>query len=226
MIKQYLAYLQESRELHLQLAKSMFEADNGNLFPLDLFAVAVFKRSMSLVQGFISAIENENFICAMPLVRLQLDNVLRFSASSLVENPHDLAIQVLDGKAIRNIKSIENERMTDRYLVNKLSEQPDLSWMKKVYEETCGYIHLSDKHFFNAMGVKKEKGEYSRTIQFQISEKDTFISETLKIEVISAMIRITKYLLQILGSWVWTKNNSDIASKAWQEHNKHFFNLT
>ena len=55
----------------------MAEVDKGNVYPVDLRVNAVLHRSTNLVRGFALLIEQRNFICAAPLLRLQIDNCLR-----------------------------------------------------------------------------------------------------------------------------------------------------
>jgi len=103
-IDKKLKHLENSKDLHLELLKMTIEADNKNLFALDLLAIAVYKRSISLINGFCDSIRNNNFICAAPLIRLQLDNLIRFYASFIVKNPHQFVSDVIEGKHIRNLE--------------------------------------------------------------------------------------------------------------------------
>ncbi len=203
-IELVLKELEDSKSTHLEIAKNMMEAYDSSLYTLDLLACAVFKRSLSLIRGFCTSIREKNFICAAPLVRLQLDNLLRFYASFIVRDPHQFAADILGGAHIRNLRDMDNKRMTDRYLVEKLSEEYE--WIKSVYEETSGYIHLSNKHIFNAMQPKADGQEYS----FVIGDEDTeFVKDELVLEATLAMREITVILLKHLHGWAWSKDNPD-----------------
>jgi hypothetical protein len=216
-IETELKELESSKTLHLEIAKNMMEAYNSSLYPLDLLAVAVFKRSLSLIRGFSDSIRNKNFICAAPLVRLQLDNLLRFYACFIVTNPHDFAVQILDGKHVRNLRDMENKKMTDRHLVEKLSKE--FPWIKPVYEETSGYIHLSNKHIFNTMNSKVE--DEKRVFTVIVGDEDSeFVKDSLILEAIQAMKEITKVLLKHLHGWAYTKDNPDKIDQA-RKNNSH-----
>ena len=93
--------IDDRKDEHLQLIKKMLEADGGNLFPLDLLATAVLKRSMSLCAGFTALVRTGNYTSAASLLRLQLDSCLRFYAAFIVEKPHEFAENVLAGTAVR-----------------------------------------------------------------------------------------------------------------------------
>jgi len=200
LLKEKLDQLGKLLKAHPDKGMAMMKADNAAIFPLDFLAVAVYKRSMSLISGFTVMIESKNFICAAPLVRLQLDNALRFYATSLVDKPHDLAIDFIGGKQIKEFRDKENgKKLTDFYLVEKLSEKFD--WITKVYKETSGYIHLSEKHFFNATKINSFKPGFI----INVGIEDSLITIENRIEAIETMIAITNVVLWLLDSWTYTK---------------------
>jgi hypothetical protein len=94
-----------------------------------------------------------------------------------VEQPHDLAHNVLKGKSIRDMKDRNGKHMTDRHLVNTLATK--YKWMPKVYESTSGFIHLSDKHLFSIFD--EAKGE--RSVSMRIAADDENIPPELWIEL-------------------------------------------
>lgn len=185
---------------HFEVTEKIIKADDAKIFALDLLAVSVAKRSISLVSGFTTMIKEENFICAAPLLRLQLDNALRFFAAFLVEDPHELAKGCIDGVPIKNFKDRKTkEKLTDAYLVKKLGEFHE--WIADVYKDTSGYIHLSEKHFYNAFGKKDEAAKFG----FAIGEKDQFIGEKERFEAVYLMFQLTSLVLWTLNNWALTK---------------------
>ena len=121
------------------------EAGNSKLFTLDFLAISVNNRAISLLNGYVSLVKSKNYLTAVSLIRLQLDNALRFFASTLVENSNDFAMHFIEGKAIKDYKDINGKRLSDNYLSKKLDVY--FKGTQKLYSDTCGYIHLSDKHF-------------------------------------------------------------------------------
>jgi len=214
-LEEALERLEEQSKIHLTVTMSFLSADEAKMYPLDLLAISASKRSMSLIGGFTTMIREHNFICAAPLVRLQLDNSLRFYAAFLVDDPHELARGFIDGKSIRTFKERSSkEKLSDRLLVNRLSEHHP--WITKVYEETSGYIHLSEKHFFNTIG--KTAGD--QKLKLVGGEKDQFISEKDRFDAVIIMIKLTNILLWLLNSWTLTKETPDPV--AWMK--KHGIN--
>ncbi len=120
--------------------------DQGKVYPLDTLAIGAIKRCVSQTSAFKLLVEAGNLMCARALLRLQIGNGLRFYAAFLVDEPHQFAVVVLQGKRIDKIKDSNGIHLRDSYLVEKL--KPDYPWLEEVYKITSGYIHLSDRAMF------------------------------------------------------------------------------
>jgi hypothetical protein len=190
-------------KIQTAMGKAMMEADGGAFYPLDFLAIAVLDRSQALIAGFCSMVEARNLVCAAPLVRLQIDNCLRFYAAFIVKDPHDFAVSVLKGVSVRKLRDRDNKLMTDRHLAEKLSEK--YPWIMKLYEETSGYIHLSEKHIFNA--ITDAPGD--RTVSFKISPEDIDVDDEVYIEATKAFKAATNVLLEHIHGWTYTKANPE-----------------
>jgi len=201
-----LARLSSYREKHFDLAKYVIEAYGGALYPLDLLIVASLNRSLCLLKGFIALIEARNFLAAAPLVRLQIDNCLRVSAGTLVDDPHEFALKVFEGVPVKQIKDRRGRKMTDNYLVKELSRA--YPWVEKVYMETSGYIHLSEKHFYNAI-----QAEEHHHLNMKITDEDAYIPDGVYIEAIEAFKAATDLLFEYIYGWGFTKDNPEDAAK-------------
>jgi hypothetical protein len=187
---------------HTQMGEKMLTAHDGDLFPMDLLGAAVLNRSMRLIKGFSALIPN-NFVSAAPLVRLQLDNLLRFHAAFLVTDPHGFVIQVLGGTPINKLTSFEGTKLTDAFLVGKLSSKyPDI---KSFYERGCSYVHLSDLHILHAV---QSGGE--RAISITISEEEPEVTDELRLDAVETMIVITERLLNHISGWIHTKAKPEL----------------
>ena len=192
----------ESKENQLlEIAKKL---NSGNFYPLDFLSNAVINRSLKLIFGFTTLLKDDNFIAASHLVRCHLDNIIRFSASWIVNDPHDFATKVIDGIKIDSLMDKNGKLMKDWYLRNLLNEEHP--WITNVYKQSSGYIHFSNKHIFNSIQSVDSK---ERIMQFSFSKKDNDIDENLKIEAIQCMGEITEILLDYLNGWYYTKENPD-----------------
>ncbi len=189
------------RQKHIDLSINMLTVAGGKFFPVDLFCNAILNRSVCLLKGFISQINEKNFISAAPILRLQLDNLLRLSAVWQVEKPHDFASDVMGGEQINRMKNRGGEKMYDKLLVRNLEK--DFPWVVSVYENTSGYVHFSHKHFANSFQFSGE-----RTIALKISDVDEYIKEEIYLEAILAFNEITNAIFKFVDGWVATKTRN------------------
>jgi hypothetical protein len=191
--------LRAYRDRHVELGRLMYES--GPLFPLDLLATAAMNRSLNLTMAFCTLIEVRSFLAAAPLIRLQLDSCLRLSAAWLVDDPHAFADKVLYGERVDKMKDSDGQFMRDNYLTNRLAEE--YPWVAEVYKETSGYIHLSNKHIFNAHRPGDEEG----ILEGRIAEGDSYVRDDLYLEAIAAFKAITDILFDYVHGWAYTKAN-------------------
>lgn len=194
-------------ERFLEIGHKMVSADNGNLYGMDLFAVGAIKRAVALVAGFRLMVERRNFVCAGALLRIHVDTALRFFATFIVKDPHKFALEVLGGTRIDKLVDANGNRLSDRYLVERLSR--DYPWLPNVYERTSGYVHFSSTHFLGAL-VDADDG--TRAISMFVSGEDNAIPKDLYIEAINAFVAASDILLKYLEGWVFTKNNPEYVS--------------
>ncbi len=207
-LSQAIDFLRNYRQKHLDLSILFMEADNGNVFPLDLLMISTLNRSMCLLKGFIELIESKNFISAAPLVRLQLDNGLRLFAGTLVNDPHEFSIQIMMGTPVKKQKDISNNLMNDTYLVNKISKI--YPWINEVYKSTSGYIHLSEKHFWNAIKADEKK---ENTLNMKITDVDAFVTEKDYIEAVLTFRNATDVIFAHVSGWIKCKEDPKKAAE-------------
>ena len=196
-------YFEEISELDNKLIKTVgniIRANNSAMYQMDLFSSAVVNRSLELSKGFESMIKSGFFLCAAPLLRLQLDNLLRYSALWLVEDPDMVCEAVLGGKAIRKIKDKSGKKMTDAHLVSVLSKS--IEWIAPVYDKTCGYIHFSESHFHKTI-LSANDGK----IEIGIGDRAKPVPAEALEEACAAYQAITLELLSYLDSWLKRKQS-------------------
>ena len=193
--------LEKTEQDLIRCGKDMIE--NSDLYQFDLLVSAVLNRTLALMNGFRILILNNNYICAAHLVRLHLDSLLRLSAAWLVDDPQELSGDILKGTSLRKIRDRENNLLTDKYLVGKLL--PKYPWIQSVYDATCGYVHLSNKHMMVSARVKKA----TRTMEVSISTEERFIDDVYRIEGIMGMIKISECIIEFVNAWIYKKRNKN-----------------
>jgi hypothetical protein len=214
-LKEDISSLDNLSKRFIEIGTRVMESDNGNIFPADLFVIAAINRSMCLISGLKLLIENNNFLCAAPLVRMQIDNAARLYAGTLVEKPHKLVEDMIKGTPINKQKDRNGNLLTDSYLIKKLSEL--LPWITKVYKNTSGYIHLSEKHIINTYS-SGEKGRFT----LRIAADTKLLPESLYSELIHAFIAISEKLFDIIEGWIFSKEHPLVVQELIkQQKSKH-----
>ncbi len=182
--------LRSLRDMYDGTAKEVFGHAPGNLYNMDFFYLGALNRSYCLLRGFCDLLESENFMSAVPLVRLQLDCCLRAAAPGLVEDPSLFASAVLGGTSVRDLKDKDGKPLTDACLLDLLVQ--DYPWVRDVYRESSGFIHLSDKHIFNAMRIESER---DHTVLFKVSDRDQFVPGWAYTEAIDVLAKLSAIFL-------------------------------
>jgi len=192
--------LKKLEQEHIKVGKRMLSAAGGKMLVLDLAIVGFLKRSIDLIDGIITLINSWNIIGAAPLVRLQLDNLLRLYYLSTLKNSDDIALEILKGRSFLDMEDSEGKKITDARL--RYYARSQYPWLDKVYEETSKFIHFSDKHYFLTVNSFKEQtGSFELfigkgAINWPESELNTFLD---------AVICITDAILKLIIGWAITK---------------------
>ena len=194
-IEAALANVEADEKRLVELATDMVSAYDGALYPFDFFAVTTLNRSVALSSGFCTMIRAQNLICAGALVRLQLDNALRFFAGFIVDEPHEFFMKVLEGKHIDRMKYKDGNRMTDRYLVTQLADE--YPGIEEVYEKASNYVHLSETHILSTLSkIDRESGS------MKISSRDPTFPDEVYIDTIKTFRACTFIFARYVKRWI------------------------
>jgi hypothetical protein len=121
---------------------------NKPITTADMFGMGIARRSLAMSSGFRSMIEKRNSLCALPMVRMQLDTVLRLYAGFFAPDHRQFCNDVIAGKQIDKMKSDEGKPMKDGYLRDRVARRNP--WVVDVYKTTSGHIHFSERHIYEA----------------------------------------------------------------------------
>ena len=198
--------LESIRDEHDVYGKKLIELSEGKIYPCHAIYLAVLNRSLELYDGFLLLAKKGNYGCCMGLLRMQLDNILRFYGVLITEDQHKTANEIFNGTQLNKIKDKDGNQLRDFYLVKCLSEQND--WIEHVYKLCCGYIHLSDQHIIHMLDRADVEADGKRT--FIISSTDEHIEEKHRVELINAFTEITQGVFKLFTEWkkVSSKYNS------------------
>jgi len=209
-LAQYINELSVSHVKFTKLGEDISQANNQAKYVVDSLASSVINRTIQLTQGYVTLVNTNNYIAAIPLIRIQLDNALRFFSIFQVTDPNDFVLYFMDAKPVYQYKSHTGEKLSDSYLAKKLDDI--FPGIFRLYKETCDYVHLSRQHvhaskYFDAEGkVRLQVMDVNKGI-------DAFSLEA-KINFAYNMLEVGKLIWVILDKWKQTKQSFPIPDPA------------
>lgn len=78
--------LDNMRKNYLELLSEEFKKLSPDDYPMAMIIGSFINRALSLNRGFITLKNDNNFLAALPVVRMQLDNCIRLFAYNCFEN--------------------------------------------------------------------------------------------------------------------------------------------
>jgi hypothetical protein len=171
-------------------------SEDQSMYVSDFIIFGALKRTLALSDGFRGHIRHRNFTCAAALTRLQLDTALRLYAADLYGDTEKYAEEVFHGKPVNKLKGKHGKKLTDAYLADKLSEQ--YPWVKRMYENLCDFVHLSNRHFFTSVASLNET---DRSFKFEISAKDVPRPDSDYFEIVEGFLEAMKISLALAAGW-------------------------
>jgi hypothetical protein len=182
---------------HEARGRRLYEVCNGELFPCDALAFAVLERSLNQAKGFTLLLSNGGYTTGAGVLRMQLDNLLRFHGVMTSGDPHGVANQIANGVPLRKIKDTSSRKMTDQRLLELHdAKNPDI---RTIYDLSSGYIHLSIEHIRHFL--LRSAIDYGQTRIFAIGDADDHMTIDSKIKLVKAYTLITRGVLACIAVW-------------------------
>jgi len=190
----HLKQLNEYKKFLLQLALDCIDRTNEQIL-FNQYISAIINRAIQLNRGYQTLIQEDNYLCAIPLLRMQIDNCFRFYALNLAEDKDQFILDWMNGKKISDHKICGTKiKMTDKSLRDEVAKIfPNLGGM---YDQSCNFVHLSQENLYNTSKVIKG----TRTIQMHITGYDTIKSEVKK-NIDHCMLYATNVLSDMIRAY-------------------------
>ena len=189
---------QRFEEVDKQL-QELFAVFNGEvIFPCSYFVGSIITRTRANNQGFMDLIKVKNHICALALIRLQIDNCILLYQAQLVEDPDEFFQYMANGNEAYKYKG-HKKKKTDFHeskVVKALNYQYEE--IQSLYEATSGFIHFSSKHISSSYKQEfKEDG-----LNLYINRHFTiFYSDEAYKTVYNAMLYTNDVIFDLLQYW-------------------------
>lgn len=202
----YIEQLQKLRKEAISIAAGIV---GETLCSDDLFFCSSVDRCIRLIDGFIPILKDRNLTCVGVLLRIQMDNCMRTYAAFIAEDRNAVIQCVLNGTPIKNLKDTNGTKMTDGHLKNEVSKID--SDFAQVYNNASGYVHLSEKAFYQTVDSCDDS-----IIGIQIGQPLPEKRNTQLLEAADAYIHFVNLHFRMLQAVVESKQKFD----ATQSENK------
>lgn len=174
----------------------------NSLYMEDLFFTSAIDRSVALLDGLASMLQLRNLTCAGIILRSQLDNCMRVFAAFIAEDRKKFIEDFMDGKKISQMKDNQGNKMTDVNLRKRLSEYDNQ--LDTVYQNSSGYVHLSNKAFFMSTTISEDKeNTFELKVGLPIKEK----ANPILLECLDAFMHYVKLQNVFLKKVAISKQN-------------------
>jgi hypothetical protein len=136
--------LEERKDEYVRFLTENMESISTDHIAIIMILASVVNRALALNRGFLQMESDENYLCAIPLVRMQIDNCIRLFAYNMAIDEETYGNWVLSGDLLNKLKDRRtNKSLTDKRVLEELiKEYPHIL---KLYEECSGYVHFSNK---------------------------------------------------------------------------------
>jgi hypothetical protein len=170
----------------------------------DFLLIAALNRTVNISKAYTTLIRDNNFIAAAPLVRINIDTLLRLYASIISEfDRNTFASKVMGGELIKKMKLNGTKKdLRDDTLYLELSKIEGMEWVTDIYKVGSSFIHLEKSHIFSSLKIADDK---ERIVNMTIGFHDAFISESEKFGSAIWMNKIIDSIIQQAQIWMYEK---------------------
>lgn len=169
-----------------------------SIITIDFFCKAILDSACNIDAAFTTLIEQGQRLAALPLLRIQLDNTLTAFAGIMAKNPDDFFLKFLSGNPINQIRSIDGNQMTNKYLIEELDKRighiNDMT-VAELYKKGCKFVHPSSV-LIKASWYLQKQGSF----QFK-NWKESQPFDYEEGDMILDMFITEHYLYQVMDKW-------------------------
>lgn len=199
------------------------------IITIDFFTHSIINSACNIDDAFNKMLQDENYLCAIPLIRMQLDNALMTWAFLICSNEQKFFNTLLGGKEINQLKvdwnvlsqfEITKERLSEMGIAYKPKEQlltnrflyETLNLVfegtAELYKKSCTYVHPSASILKAALFTKQagqiKYKDWEETKPFGYSYED----------IITDYLMANRTLLSLLNRMkVFKETNSILYNK-------------
>ena len=163
------------------------------------FLAGLCNRALALNMGFIDLTTSrfENYLAAIPLIRLMLDNAMTgyafFMAGDTFEERLKFITHLRKGKEIRQFKIAHNKTLMEKFIINEMNHE--IQGIRSLYKKASSYIHFSG-NLINASAQRE-----GNQMWMHVNNLAGIYTDEERLEFWEDMIGANIYMIHIITKW-------------------------
>ena len=195
-LRRWHAGLESLLSRHVEVAQEFLKGPGSGLRAIDMFLLAAVQRSHDIAAAVLMLCDARNLAAAAPLVRLQIDTLVRVSYMARSGDSDGVAHAVIAGVEFRKMKDADGEFLSDTRLL--ALARPHHGWVEPVYRRTSGWVHLSPDHLTAAFGAWGDsEGVFLTRVPFD----PEIVPLRIWAELLGATAQATREILAYAQAW-------------------------
>ena len=163
-------------------------------FQYNIFLSCILDRALSVNRGYMALTENNNYFCAVAMLRMQIENCTRLYGMMLVDDASKYILSWMSGDKISKFKDVDTRKpLSDSYIASVLDKQ--YKNIAAMYKEACSFVHFSKRQLYDTAKVVSG----TRTVNLKVSEEDMLKDEE-KQNIDKCMLNVNNILIDIVKS--------------------------
>ncbi|MBS7787649.1 hypothetical protein KIH23_10100 [Flavobacterium sp. CYK-55] len=119
------------------------ETNKNVLFKLTSINYSLVNRTVELNNGFITLFSCKNYISAISLLRLQIENCLRLFGFTIMDDMPNCLEKFINGEEYKNLTGNNGNKLYDSYLAKEIDKKwPEHNFLE-TYKQYCEFVHFS-----------------------------------------------------------------------------------
>ncbi len=177
------------------------ETEKKVVFKLSSINYSLINRTIEINKGYITLFKSNNFICAISLLRIQIENCLRLFGFSIMDNMPNCLDLFLNGTKFKNLTGNNGNNLYDSYLAKEIDKIAPQCHFSETYKQYCEIIHFSGLYQnINNIFENKESG-FGLTLYLGGGDNMPHFDILNKIEYTKSLFYSSKIIYRIFNEY-------------------------
>ncbi len=162
-----------------------------------IFILGLLKRSIDIIEGFISLIDTGNRICVIAIIQVYMDTFFRISYLTSLKDPGKFGEKMINEYSLIGIKEMDGNIIALEKLVNLAAHQ--FEWFEELYNQLEEVACISEqKAFIPEISVNRENPAIFMAISDSLNNTQDM---NLKVYY-QVMIQLSKGILELASNHI------------------------